>query len=124
MDITVLWRALAAFGIISLILLIVIWNGWLSPVQNFPRSIEIAVLVAPLLLFVRGVLHGQRDAFIIIMMVSFIYMLMGIWYSYSVEEKLYGYLMLIFSLCLFFGSLLNVWILDKRDKLQNQITKE
>ena len=116
--------SLAAFGIISLILLIVIWNGWLSPVQNFPRSIEIAVLVAPLLFFVRGVLHGQRDVFIIVMMISFIYMLIGIWYSYSVEEKPYGYLMLIFSLCLFFGSLLNVWILDKRDKLQNQTTKE
>jgi len=119
MDITVLWRALAAFGIVGLVILIVLWNGWLSPVQDFPRSIEIAVLAAPLLYFIRGVLHGQRDTFIAVMLLSFIYVLMGIWYIYAPEEKLYGYLMLLLSLCLFFGSLLNVWILDKRDKLQN-----
>ncbi len=124
MDITVIWRALAAFGIIALIVLIVLWNGWLSPVQEFPRSIEIGLFVAPLLFFLRGVFRGNRDTFIAVMLVSFIYMLMGIWYCYSAEEKLYGYLMLAFSLCLFFGSLLNVWILDKRDKLRNQITEK
>ena len=117
MDITVLWRTLAALGIFGLVILIVLWNGWLSPVQEFPRSIEIAILVAPLLFFVRGVLHGQRNTFIAVMLVSFIYMLTGIWYIYSADEKPYGYLMLAFSLSLFFGSLLNVWILDKRDKL-------
>ena len=124
MDITVLWRALAAFGIIGLVILIVLWNGWLSPVQEFPRSIEIALLVAPLIFYIRGVLHGNRDTFIIVMLISFIYVLMGIWHMYSEEEKIYGYWMLALSQCLFFGSLLNVWILDKRDKLSNLNSKE
>ncbi len=119
MDITIFWRALAGIGIIGLIGLCVVWNGWLTPVQSIPRSIEIILLVAPLLYFVRGVLHGNRDTFIAVMLVSFIYMLMGIWYAFSEEEKVYGYLMIVFSLFLFFGSLLNVWILDKRDKLRN-----
>jgi uncharacterized membrane protein len=120
MDITVLWRALAIIGILGLIILIVLWNGWLTTNQQFPRSIEIAIMVAPLLFFVRGVLHDNRDTFIAVMLISFIYVLLGIWYMYSAEEKLYGYIMLGFSLCLFFGSLLNVWIMDKRDKLQCQ----
>jgi uncharacterized membrane protein len=94
-----------------------VWNGWLAPVQSIPRSIEIVLLVAPLLYFMRGVLHGNRDTFIIVMLLAFIYMLMGIWYAFSAEEKIYGYLMLLFSLFLFFGSLLNVWILDKREKI-------
>ncbi len=119
MDITIFWRALAGIGIVGLIGLCVVWNGWLTPVQSIPRSIEIALLVAPLLYFVRGVLHGNRDTFIAVMLVSFVYMLMGIWYAFSAEEKIYGYLMIVFSLFLFFGSLLNVWILDKRDKLSN-----
>ena len=115
-DITVFWRFLAALGILGLIITVVIWNGWLTPVQTVPRSIEIAVTVAPLLYFVRGVLHGNRDTFIHVMLLSFIYVLVGIWYLFSPEEKLYGYLILLFSLFLFFGSLLNVWILDKRGK--------
>ena len=118
-DITVFWRFLAAVGILGLIITIIIWNGWLTPVQNFPRSIEIAVFVLPLLYFVRGVLHGKRDTFIAVMLVSFLYALMGIWYAYSAQEKLYGYVILLCSLFLFFGSLLNVWILDKRDKKNN-----
>jgi len=117
MDITTFWRALAGIGIVGLITLCVVWNGWLTSVQSIPRSIEIFLLVAPLLYFVRGVLHGNRDTFIAVMLVSFVYMLMGIWYVFSAEEKVYGYLMLMFSLFLFFGSLLNVWIMDKRDKL-------
>ncbi len=116
MDITVLWRALAAIGIIGLITLSIVWNGWLTPIQETYRSVEIALLVAPLLYFLRGVLHGNRDTFIAVMLLSFVYMLLGIWYIFSEQEKNYGYLMLLFSLFLFFGSLLNVWILDKRDK--------
>ena len=116
MDITVLWRTLAAIGILGLVVLIVLWNGWLSPVQQVPRSIEIAVLVAPLLFFGRGIMHGQRNTFIAVTLLSFPYALIGIWYIYSAEEAIYGYLMLLASLFLFFGSLLNVWVMDKRDK--------
>jgi len=120
MDITTLWRLLAAIGILGLVVLIVLWNGWLSPVQDIPRSIEIAVLVAPLLYFVRGILHGQRNTFIAATLLSFPYSLLGIWYIYSKQEAVYGYLMLLASLFLFFGSLLNVWVMDKRSKLSNQ----
>lgn len=116
MDITTLWRALAGIGVTGLVVLCVVWNGWLTPFQQIPRSIEIALLVAPLLYFIRGVLNGNRDTYIAVMLVSFVYMLMGIWYVFSGQEKIYGYFMLLFSLLLFFGSLLNVWILDKRDK--------
>lgn len=118
MDITVLWRTLAAIGVLGLIVLSVLWNGWLTPVQQFPRSIEIAILTVPLLFFVRGILYGRRDTFIAVTLLSFPYALLGIWYIFSKEESLYGYLMLALSLCLFFGSLLNVWVLDKRDKLE------
>ena len=119
MDITVFWRSLAAIGILGLLVLIVVWNGWLTPVQYFPRSIEIAIMSIPLLFFVRGVLYGKRDTFIAATLLSFPYGLIGIWYVFSPREAVYGYLMLALSLCLFFGSLLNVWVLDKRGKLDS-----
>lgn len=118
-DITVFWRFLASIGILGLVTTIIVWNGWLTPVQGFPRSIKIIILVGPLLYFVRGVLHGQRDTYIAVMLLSFLYVLYGIWYVFSPQEALYGYSVFVFSLSLFFGALLNVWILDKRDKKNN-----
>jgi len=50
-------------------------------------------------------------------MVSFAYVLMGVWYILSVDEIIYGYLLLLFSLLMFLGSLMHVWIMDKREKL-------
>ena len=51
MDIVTLWRALAALGILGLAVLIVVWNSWLTPVQEYPRSVEILFFAGPLLFF-------------------------------------------------------------------------
>lgn len=117
MDITTLWRALAAFGILGLVILIVVWNSWLTPVQVYPRSIEILFFAGPLLFFIRGILHARRYTFVVITMVSFAYILMGVWYILSIDEKVYGYLLLVLSFMMFLGSLMYVWVMDKREKL-------
>ncbi len=117
MDITTLWRALAALGILGLVILIVVWNSWLTPVQVYPRSVEILFFAGPLLFFIRGILHARRYTMVVITMVSFAYILMGVWYILSVDEKLYGYLLLAFSFLMFLGSLMYVWVMDKREKL-------
>lgn len=117
MDITTLWRALAAIGIIGLVILIVVWNSWLTPVQVYPRSVEILFFAGPLLFFTRGILNAHRYTFVVITMVSFAYILMGVWYILSAEEKGYGYLLLLFSFAMFLGSLMHVWVMDKREKL-------
>ncbi len=117
MDITTLWRALATLGILGLVILIVVWNSWLTPVQVYPRSVEILFFAGPLLFFIRGILHARRYTMVVITMVSFAYILMGVWYILSVDEKLYGYLLLAFSFLMFLGSLMHVWVMDKREKL-------
>jgi len=117
MDITTFWRALAIVGILGLVVLIVIWNSWLTPNQVYPRSVEILFFAGPLLFFTRGILHARRYTFVVITMVSFAYMLIGVWYILSADEKVYGYLLLLFSLLMFLGSLMHVWIMDKREKL-------
>ena len=117
MDITILWRALAALGILGLIILIVVWNSWLTPNQQYPKSVEILFFAGPLLFFIRGILHARRYTLVVITMVSFAYILMGVWYILSVDEKIYGYLLLGFSFLMFLGSLMHVWVMDKREKL-------
>ena len=120
MDIIILWRALAAIGILGLVLLSILWNGWLTPIQQFPRSIEIAILVLPLLFFVRGILHGKRDTFVAASLLSLPYTMVGVWYILSIDEKSYGYLMLLLSLCLFLGGFLYARELDKREKMKGE----
>ena len=117
MGITTLWRALAALGILGLVILIVLWNSWLTPVQEYPRSVEILFFAGPLLFFIRGILHARRYTMVVITMVSFAYVLMGVWYILSIDEKVYGYLLLAFSFLMFLGSLMHVWVMDKREKL-------
>lgn len=117
MDITTLWRALAALGILGLAILIVVWNSWLTPVQVYPRSVEILFFAGPLLFFIRGILHARRYTMVVITMVSFAYVLMGVWYILSADEKPYGYLLLLFGFLMFLGSLMHVWVMDKREKL-------
>ncbi|MGK0272084.1 MAG: putative membrane protein [Cocleimonas sp.] len=117
MHIVKLWRAMAALGIIGLVVLIVLWNSWLTPVQVYPRSVEILFLAGPLLFFTRGIMHARRYTMVVITMVSFAYILMGIWYILSVDEIIYGYLLFAFSFLMFLGSLMHVWVMDKREKL-------
>ncbi len=50
-----LWRNLTLVGLLGLMALIVLWNVWLAPVQHVPRWFEVLVLLAPLLLLVRGI---------------------------------------------------------------------
>ncbi len=119
MNIVTLWRALAGIGILGLVILIVVWNSWLTPVQEYPRSVEILFFAGPLLFFIRGILHARRYTMVVITMVSFAYVLMGVWYILSVDEKIYGYLLLTFSFLMFLGSLMHVWVMDKREKLEH-----
>ena len=113
------WRAMAALGILGLIILIVIWNSWLTPIQEYPRSVEILFFAGPLLFFIRGILHARRYSMVIITMVLFAYILMGVWYILSVDEKVYGYLLLALSFLMFLGSLMYVWVIDKQEKLDH-----
>ena len=119
MDILQLWRALAAIGILGLAIVIVVWNSWLTPVQVYPRSVEILFFAGPLLFFIRGILHARRYTMVLITMVSFAYILMGVWYILSADEKTYGYLLLALSFLMFLGSLMYVWVIDKREKLEH-----
>jgi len=76
---------------------------WLTPNQQYPKSVEILFFAGPLLFFIRGILHARRYTMVVITMVSFAYILMGVWYILSVDEKIYGYLLLGFSFSFIFN---------------------
>jgi uncharacterized membrane protein len=47
-------------GYFGTFILIVAWYGWLSPPQRLPAYIALLALGTPLLLPLRGLLHGRR----------------------------------------------------------------
>lgn len=53
------WQALALTGYFGTFILIVAWYGWLSPPDRLPAYIALLVLGTPLLLPLRGLLHGR-----------------------------------------------------------------
>ena len=53
------WRTLALTGYFGTFALIVAWYGWLSPPTGLPVYIALLALGTPLLLPLRGLLHGR-----------------------------------------------------------------
>lgn len=111
-----LWHAMALFGLFGMILLLVVWNGWLSPIQRIPRSLEMIALVGPLLFFVRGLLHGRYSTHVQVAFPGIIYFIIGVWYALTPQEEVYGYLLIAFSLMLYLGGFLYARTMMKNDK--------
>jgi uncharacterized membrane protein len=116
MTLLTIWRSLAVGGLLGLIFLIILWNGWLTPVQQMPRWMELLILLSPLMLLVRGILHGWVSTHVKAVLVSLIYTTIGLWYASSQQEKPYGYLLLLFSVCLYLGGFMTAKVLGKKAK--------
>lgn len=56
---TSVWKHLALTGYFGVFLLIVAWYGWLSPPTRLPAVYALLALGTPLLLPLRGLLHGR-----------------------------------------------------------------
>ena len=55
----VLWRVIALGGYFSTLFFVMFWVIWLSP-DSTPRSVVLAIALLPMLLPLRGLLHGRR----------------------------------------------------------------
>lgn len=106
-------RGITLIGLLGLIALIIVWNGWLTPVQYLNRALEMAILEIPLLFFIRGIFNGNRETHVAITLLSFVYFFLGVWFIFAPEEQAYGYGLTFFSLCLYFGGFFYVRTLDK-----------
>ena len=120
------WQWLTTLSLLGLIVLITLWNGWLTPVQHIPRSIELLMLLAPLLFFVRGILNKRYDSYVQVTFPALFYFLLGIWYSLTPQEVGYGILMTLLGLGLYLGGFFSARTLMKQDKekvLENEKSK-
>ena len=87
-----------------MVLLIVLWNGWLGPDQSYPRSIEILLLTLPSLLPLRGIIKKEYNTHIYVSFIALFYFLLGVWYILSPSEWLYGLFIIVLSAIQFTGA--------------------
>lgn len=109
-----LWRNLTLFGLLGLVGLIVLWNTLLASVQHVPLWLELPLLLAPLLLLVPGIWQGKAKTHVFAVLVSLLYLLLGIWVVLEPQEQVYGYALIVLSVCLYAGAFMAAKLLGKK----------
>ena len=99
------WYFIALCGYFGLFILLMLWNTILSPSPRFPVALVLIIAITPLLLPLRGLLHGRLKSCAWAAYISLIYFIHGTLEAYSEPSvRLYAVLEIIFSLLLFFGA--------------------
>jgi len=70
-------------GYLGTIALLTAWYSWLAPSTHFPVALVLLVLVLPLLLPMRGLLHGRSYTFSWSCFLALLYFTHGVGESYS-----------------------------------------
>lgn len=101
-------RILTLVGHLGLILLFVNWLTWLAPPKRMPRGVVLLLAVVPLLLPLRGILHGRRYTHQWTSFLSMLYFAVGIdlWLNPAQGAALLGAAVVVLSLLQFFGCIL------------------
>jgi uncharacterized membrane protein len=75
------YGAIATYS--GLILLVLLWEGWLAPSPNAPPGFWLAVKVAPLILAARGVYAGNPKVIVIASLIALLYFIEGVVLAYA-----------------------------------------
>lgn len=99
------YRMLTLGGFFGLLALIVIATTWASPPEDFPRSLLLLLLGGPLLIPLRGLLHGRVQTHVWSSLLTLPYVVIGAAMATTGSHQAYGVLMVVLSLVFFAGCL-------------------
>ena len=93
----------------ALLILSVVWHSWLFPSAYFPVSLVLIVMAMPLLLPLRGLLHGRPRSYIWASLLATLYFIHGVGEAVvNPQQRWLGILEIVFSLGLIFSASLYV----------------
>ena len=102
-------RALTLSGYFGLLGLLLAWHSWLAPSRYFPVALALTVTAVPLLLPLRGLLHGRARSHVWASYLSLLYVMHGTVEAYvNPAERVWALLELGFATALYLGALLYV----------------
>jgi uncharacterized membrane protein len=98
------WYLIALIGFFGLFTLIMLWHTLLSPQHQLPIAFLLLLTVTPLLLPMRGFLHGKLRSCAWLAYISLMYFLHGAIEAYAnVDARPLALLEIALSLMIFFG---------------------
>jgi uncharacterized membrane protein len=101
------WVALVAY--LALLALTLVWHAWLAPSVYFPVSLVVLVMAGPLLLPLRGLLHGRPRSHLWAAFLSLLYFTHGVGEAVANPSQRWPALAeTVLSLALFFAATLYV----------------
>ena len=94
----------------------VLWVGWLNPATVIPKSVTIVLLIIPLLMPLRGLLHARFKTFKWLTLFIWLYFIVGVWNCASSTQWPLGALQVSVSLAIFISAVLYCRSQDTRHK--------
>ena len=95
--------SLAAY--LMLLSVLIAWNAWIDPPERIPRMIPMLALGLPLLLVLRGLLHGRRKTHQLAALLALVYFSLGL-IDIAAGVVLYGWLQTVAATVWFVALLL------------------
>jgi len=100
-------RALALTAYFCLLILMLAWHAWLFPSARLPVSLMLLITAVPLLVPLRGILHGRARSHLWAAFLSLVYFVHGVGEAMAnPAERWLGLTEIASSLLLFFGATL------------------
>ena len=110
-------RQISLISYAATLLLTFNWISWYSPPQDVPRALILLILVVPLVLPVRGFLHGRAMSYIAVAMVAMWLFAAGLDIAfYEQNWSALGWALVVCSVVLFISCYFYLRYLPKPDK--------
>ena len=111
--------SLALLGYFGLFILLSVWTVYLAPPTIFPTSIVLLFYVGPLLIPLRGLLHGKLYTHAWVHFMALFYFTVGVMVAAgNAQERNYALAQVLFSILMFVGSMMYVRVKAREAKQQ------
>ncbi|MCK4742417.1 MAG: DUF2069 domain-containing protein [Sulfuriflexus sp.] len=115
------YYSLALIGYFGLFILLSAWTVYLAPPTIFPISIVLLFYVGPLLIPLRGLLHGKLYTHAWVHFMALFYFIVGVMVAAgNAEERNYALAQVVLSILMFIGSMMYVRVKAREVKQQEQ----
>ncbi len=98
-------RTCALAGYFGLLIFIPVWHLLIEPLAAEFMSITLLVQIGPLMLPLRGILHGKVYTHAWAMYLALFYFVIGIWYAGDESTRSFGIIFSLLSVLFFMGTM-------------------
>jgi uncharacterized membrane protein len=117
------WLSLGCY--FGLMVLVLSWNTLISPSQHYPTGMILLLTALPLLFPLWGMLNGKAYTHAWVSFLATYYFFLGVGDAYSDPlDRVYGVLMVVLSVGLFFGSMYYARFKGREDKSKQPVETE